>query len=194
MSAKLKVKRGTTASWADSTNKDTTLEPGQIGVEYLTDGSTRMKVGSNNTTIVDLSEGTSGGGFEFTIVEGATYYVDEHELDQTGNNVIATKVYKGVRTSDSHYVYIGNISLKDSNFPNTGEDFCIWSTVGGSGSYMSLNSSSIPYFVLKGTSVDWKKLPYVAPPTSVYQDDSINMGSMKIKYNTDNEALEFIAL
>ena len=194
MSAKLKVKRGTTASWADSTNKDTTLEPGQIGVEYLTDGTTRMKVGSNNTTMVNLPEGTSATAFEFMVVEGATYYVDEYELSQDGNNVITTKVYTGSRTSDSHYVYIGNISLKDTTFPDTGEDFCIWNTPGGSGSYMSLGSSSIPYFVLRGRGLDWKKLGYVAPPTSVYQDDCINMGSMKIKYNTATDALEFIAL
>ena len=45
MSAKLKIKRGTTTSWADSANKDTTLEPGQLGVEYLDDGSMRLKVG-----------------------------------------------------------------------------------------------------------------------------------------------------
>ena len=49
MSAKLKVKRGTTASWADSANKDTTLEPGQIGVEYVNDQVSRIKVGKNTT-------------------------------------------------------------------------------------------------------------------------------------------------
>lgn len=45
MSARLKVKRGKTESWADSTKNG--LEPGQIGVEYLTDGNMRLKVGKN---------------------------------------------------------------------------------------------------------------------------------------------------
>lgn len=49
MSAKLKIKRGSTTSWADSTNKDTTLEPGQLGVEYLTDGNMRLKVGKHTS-------------------------------------------------------------------------------------------------------------------------------------------------
>ena len=57
MSARLKIKRGTTTSWADSANKDTTLEPGQLGVEYLTDGNMRLKVGkqTDNGSATDWS-------------------------------------------------------------------------------------------------------------------------------------------
>ena len=44
MAAKLMLKRGTTASWADSQNRDTTLAPGQIGIEYLDSGYSRLKV------------------------------------------------------------------------------------------------------------------------------------------------------
>ena len=49
MSARLKIKRGSTASWANSTNKNTTLEPGQLGVEYLADGNMRLKVGKHTS-------------------------------------------------------------------------------------------------------------------------------------------------
>ena len=57
MSARLKIKRGSTTSWADSANKDTTLEPGQLGVEYLTDGNMRVKVGkqTDNGSATDWS-------------------------------------------------------------------------------------------------------------------------------------------
>ena len=57
MSARLKIKRGSTTSWADSVNKDTTLEPGQLGVEYLTDGNMRLKVGkqTDNGSATDWS-------------------------------------------------------------------------------------------------------------------------------------------
>lgn len=57
MSAKLKIKRGTTAGWANP-DKDTTLEPGQLGVEYLTSGLSRLKVGTDdaNHTAKDWSE------------------------------------------------------------------------------------------------------------------------------------------
>lgn len=49
MSAKIQIKRGTTAQWASSSN-DTTLAPGQLGVEYLTSGYSRLKVGTDNST------------------------------------------------------------------------------------------------------------------------------------------------
>lgn len=57
MSAKLKIKRGTTAGWANP-DKDTTLEPGQLGVEYLTSGLSRLKVGTDDAshTAKDWSE------------------------------------------------------------------------------------------------------------------------------------------
>lgn len=46
MSAKLKIKRGTTSAWNSTDSSiDKTLEPGQLGVEYLTDGNMRLKVG-----------------------------------------------------------------------------------------------------------------------------------------------------
>ena len=65
MSAKLKIKRGSTASWADSTNKDTTLESGQLGVEYLTDGNMRLKVGSNEVELISSSTHSNGDEFNF---------------------------------------------------------------------------------------------------------------------------------
>lgn len=48
MSAKLKIKRGTTSAW-ESTDAsiDNTLEPGQLGVEYKDNGNMRLKVGKN---------------------------------------------------------------------------------------------------------------------------------------------------
>lgn len=49
MASKIQIKRGTTAQWASSTN-DTTLAPGQLGVEYLTSGYSRLKVGTDDST------------------------------------------------------------------------------------------------------------------------------------------------
>lgn len=49
MSSKIQIKRGTTEAWASSGN-DTTLAPGQLGVEYLTSGYSRLKVGTDNST------------------------------------------------------------------------------------------------------------------------------------------------
>lgn len=45
MAGKIKIKRGTTAQWADSSTNDITLAPGQPGVEYCTDGKTKLKIG-----------------------------------------------------------------------------------------------------------------------------------------------------
>ena len=45
MASKIQVKRGTTAQWADSSTNDITLAPGQPGVEYCTDGKTKLKIG-----------------------------------------------------------------------------------------------------------------------------------------------------
>ena len=60
MSAKIQVKRGTTAQWADSTTNDTTLAPGQPGVEYCTDGSTKLKIGPHTA---------DGSGTEWANIE-----------------------------------------------------------------------------------------------------------------------------
>lgn len=49
MSVKIQIKRGTTAQWASSSN-DTTLAPGQLGVEYLTSGYSRLKVGTDDSS------------------------------------------------------------------------------------------------------------------------------------------------
>ena len=49
MSSKIQIKRGTTEAWASSSN-DTTLAPGQLGVEYLPLGYSRLKVGTDNST------------------------------------------------------------------------------------------------------------------------------------------------
>lgn len=49
MSAKLKIKRGSTESWAGN-NDNTTLEPGQLGVEYTASGKAQLKVGDGSAT------------------------------------------------------------------------------------------------------------------------------------------------
>lgn len=48
MSAKIKLKRGTTASWKDST-KDNTLASGELGIEYVDSTNARIKVGNSDT-------------------------------------------------------------------------------------------------------------------------------------------------
>lgn len=49
MSSKIQVKRGTTAQWSNSSTNDITLAPGQPGIEYKTNGTTRVKFGDQST-------------------------------------------------------------------------------------------------------------------------------------------------
>lgn len=78
MSAKLKIKRGSTASWADSTNKNTTLEPGQLGVEYLADGNMRLKVGKHTSD----GSATDWSGLPYTTSKLSVYQDDHIELSK----------------------------------------------------------------------------------------------------------------
>lgn len=165
MSARLKIKRGTTTSWADSANKDTTLESGQLGVEYLTDGNMRLKVGRNEVELISSSTHSNGETFDFVVVKNASY-----QLTFDGTQ------YERVCKNNGAFTYVGNISIvTSSSEDDTGEPFCIYNadssscTLALSDTYAGAGHS----IQLTKVKEDWSSLPYVTPSTSVYQDNML---------------------
>ena len=165
MSAKLKIKRGTTTSWADSANKDTTLEPGQLGVEYLDDGNMRLKVGRNGVELISSSTYHGNGDtFDFGISVRASY-----QLTFDGTQ------YHCVGKNNGTFTYVGNISIvTSSSEDDTGEPFCIYNTDSGCTLALSDTYAGAGHAIqLTKVSEDWSELPYVTPSTSVYQDNML---------------------
>lgn len=83
MSSKIQVKRGTTAQWADSSTQNTTLASGQLGVEYCTDGKTKLKIGphtedGSSTEWAEIDY-ISAGGAEIvkTSATGKSYTIND---------------------------------------------------------------------------------------------------------------------
>lgn len=167
MSAKLKIKRGTTTSWADSANKDTTLEPGQLGVEYLDDGNMRLKVGRNGVELISSSTYHGNGDtFDFGISVRASYQLT---FDGTQYHCV------GKYSSAFNYNYLGNLSIVSlSSDDDTGEPFCIQANGDNSACSLLLSDTSSGHAIqLTKVSEDWSELPYVTPSTSVYQDNML---------------------
>ena len=108
MSAKLKIKRGTTTSWADSANKDTTLEPGQLGVEYLTDGNMRLKVGKQT----DDGSATDWSGLPY-VTPPTSVYQDDHIELYSGYKTLSINADGDVLNPGTY----GTIHLGDPNSP-----------------------------------------------------------------------------
>ena len=165
MSAKLKIKRGTTTSWADSANKDTTLEPGQLGVEYLDDGNMRLKVGRNGVELISSSTYHGNGDtFDFGISVRASY-----QLTFDGTQ------YHCVGKNNGTFTYVGNISIvTSSSEDDTGEPFCIYNADSGCTLALSDTYAGAGHAIqLTKVSEDWSSLPYVTPSTSVYQDNML---------------------
>lgn len=106
MSAKLKIKRGSTTSWADSTNKDTTLEPGQLGVEYLTDGNMRLKVGKHTSD----GSATDWSNLPYITPKISMYDDDGLYFDKITNR----KKILSATTSDN--LTIGNLQIGTSDY------------------------------------------------------------------------------
>lgn len=108
MSARLKIKRGTTTSWADSANKNTTLEPGQLGVEYLTDGNMRLKVGKQTD---------NGSATDWSLLPYVTpltsVYQDDHIELYSGYKTLSVNT-EGDVTNPGTY---GTIHLGDPSSP-----------------------------------------------------------------------------
>ena len=108
MSARLKIKRGSTTSWADSANKNTTLEPGQLGVEYLADGNMRLKVGKQTD---------NGSATDWSLLPYVTpltsVYQDDHIELYSGYKTLSVNT-EGYVTNPGTY---GTIHLGDPSSP-----------------------------------------------------------------------------
>lgn len=130
MSAKLKIKRGTTASWADSTNKDTTLEPGQLGVEYLTDGNMRLKVGKQT------ADGSATDWSELPYVAPSTSVYKD--------NMLTFKKSDGNSTFSIHSKLTGNCRIiqKTNEINNSSIVLSVSSTVSSTSGSVMLSSYS----------------------------------------------------
>ena len=108
MAGKIKVKRGTTAQWADSSTNDITLAPGQPGVEYCEDGKVKLKIGlhteDGSNTEWDKIPYISAEGAEMikTSTTGKNYIIS----DCAEENIVSLTAYgesvqDGTPTPDS---------------------------------------------------------------------------------------------
>lgn len=183
MSAKLKVKRGTTESWSKTDGSvDITLEAGQIGVEYCSDGTTRMKVGSNitanysPTTAASINATKSGNivsgtGLTLKVVEGCKYRI---KVNETEYDYIAIK-------QDSMYT-VGNYALK-TDCTAEGDPFL---SQGNTWYFKEAGTYTVQYKMIANK---WSNLSYVTPDTGIYKDDGIhfNKSSDPVIYDTGSD-------
>lgn len=128
MSSKIQIKRGTTEAWASSSN-DTTLAPGQLGVEYLTSGYSRLKVGTDNsahssTDWAELNYLTpSTQTYQDNMISNGSVSVVSWpgEVIQFGNTSKATQLIGGaaitLRTNTT-----GNIVASNNSFFSSASD------------------------------------------------------------------------
>lgn len=175
MSAKLKIKRGTTSAW-NSTDPsiDKTLEPGQLGVEYLDDGNMRLKVGKQT------ADGSATAWTDLPYVTpSVSIYQDERiSFPKNGKLIDKSNFMVLVKTSatESSTVRLQaqskmvNFYSGDANNP----------TAFYSPSSVELGKHDSPW--IKG---------YI---TDNYVQSTTYSNSMKVAYNSETEALEFISL
>ena len=87
MAGKIKVKRGTTAQWADSSTNDTTLAPGQPGVEYCEDGKTKLKIGPHTAD----GSSTEWANIDYISADGITEAEVNNIIGETLDGVSFSK-------------------------------------------------------------------------------------------------------
>ena len=107
MASKIQIKRGTTAQWANNTKNDTTLAPGQPGVEYCADGRTRLKIGPHT------EDGSSTEWAEIDYVSGRVEVQVDTELSTTSTNPVQNKVINSAlndKLSTSGGTLTGNLT------------------------------------------------------------------------------------
>lgn len=187
MSARLKIKRGTTTSWADSANKDTTLEPGQLGVEYLTDGNMRLKVGKQT----DNGSATDWSSLPYVTPPTSVYQDSEIKFTKSSGS--------------SSFRIIGKLSNQGRISTTTDEssNSSIMLTASSklsstSGSVMIscyCNDGAPSFYGSPTTRLGYPNSPWIKGYiTDTYTDSTTYSNSMKVAYNSETEALEFISL
>lgn len=189
MSARLKIKRGTTTSWADSANKDTTLEPGQLGVEYLTDGNMRLKVGKQT------ADGSATDWSSLPYVTPSTSVYQDQMLTFTKSNgdSASTFTIMGKLT--------GTCKLAQQNSVTNSSSIALsvkstLSSTFGSVILSSYSDDGAPgFYGSQNTRLGCPNQPWIKGYiTDTYTDSTTYSNSMKVAYNSETEALEFISL
>ena len=194
MSAKLQIKRGTTAAWNSSdASIDNTLAPGQLGVEYLTDNKMRLKVGKQTTD----GSATKWSDLPYVTPPTSVYTDSGIHSDQLNSFMIGDSnqgisfnpnlhtLEIGARNADSTADGSSVIGLYSSNSTST-------SALEVMPGYISLGSSKI----LVASGAQLGDASHIL--SNIYTNEatigSSTTGSMKISYNPTTEALEIISL
>lgn len=180
MSAKIQIKRGTTAQWASS-NNDTTLAPGQLGVEYLTSGYSRLKVGTDDSThsstdwadldyLTPSTETYDDNAIRFSPSTGGTAFALQWNSDEVGlSNASVNTRLRGNSVILTTYPVNGvagnfTISINQANKCNFTSDGIIPAT---NNSYTLGNTSyRFSYAYLNGININSAGTGYITPVTN----------------------------
>ena len=119
----IKLRQGTTAEWASSSVK---LEVGEMGLEYLTDGSVKIKAGDGENTWADLpyigSDVKAANVFQVTLSATDTddiaaiekQVAAESATKQDGDVAIVKAAIADNKYSYTSYVYDSALASEDS--------------------------------------------------------------------------------
>ena len=118
------LRHGTTAEWANSTK---VLRTGEMGLEYLTDGTVKMKSGDGEHLWGDLpyigSDVKSANVFQVELGENDTDDIaaieekvaEENAEKQTGDVAIVKSTFADGKVSYTSYVYEESLDVDDSH-------------------------------------------------------------------------------
>lgn len=118
------LRQGTTAEWAEST---IVLKQGEMGLEYLADGSVKIKAGNNNDVWADLpyvgSDVKNANVFQVELSESDVDDISAIELKveaegaqkQNGDIAIVKSTFADGKTSYTSYVYDVELDTDDEN-------------------------------------------------------------------------------
>ena len=119
----IKLRQGTTAEWASSTVK---LAVGEMGLEYLSDGSVKIKAGDGEHVWADLpyvgSDVKAANVFQVTLTDGATddiaaieaQVASENATKQDGDVAIVKATISEGKYSYTSYVYDSSLDTEST--------------------------------------------------------------------------------
>lgn len=170
MSAKLTVKRGTTEKWKDASSN--TLAPGQLGVEYLDNGYSRLKVGPNDAI-------TPWGTINY-LTPDASLYKDDSIGDSARSLTSAyIKTLNNLSTITTYYgtsSYINSLSITNTNIAlrvNGSSNGNVTANIGTYSTYLSFHPSGNSQSYIGNPDSHWK-VGYIDDITS----NSINTNTI----------------
>lgn len=120
----IQLRQGTTADWADS---EVVLKIGEMGLEYLTDGTVKIKAGDGEHTWADLayvgSDVKAANVFQVELTAGETDDIaaieakvaEEKAEKQDGDVAIVKALITGDKYSYTSYVYESALDVEGDN-------------------------------------------------------------------------------